>query len=476
MKNTMRIFVTWLVLLCMLVPMFAGCDVFVMLNLTDSEDTTVATDTSDTSAVEQESDTTKPAETTTKPNNDTPYPSTALQKNAYILGKTQKDALSYKVGEEIKFDIRLTDSSNTNATYPCSRFVWHAEADDGQTWTGSKKGDNGRMTLGFTMTKPGAIRVTVEAYDHEGKIMTNVTSFVGGAFAGFEQITTAVACPSDFDEFWQNQLNVLDQYQPEAIEKTLVTSSSTYNTYSVKIRTHQADAPVTGYLVVPKNAEPGSLKIRLSFSGYNASMGKPTEPTGSTKYITLSVNAHVMENGQPNSYYENLKESLGQFGFSAADYADPSTSYFRNMILRDVQALRYAKSLPEWNGTDIELSGGSMGGFQATAVAALEPGVTKLSVHIVWMCDVSGRSIGRLEGWLPEYTENLNYFDSVNFAARVTCPTTISRAGLIDYTTTPIGVAAYYNALQGTKSISFVQSAEHVLDPKINAGVYTRYN
>ena len=403
MKNTMRIFVTWLVLLCMLVPMFAGCDVMEMLGMKDDVDTTVTTDTS---AVEQESDTTKPAETTTKPNNDTPYPSTALQKNAYILGKTQKDALSYKVGEEIKFDIRLTDSSNTNATYPCSRFVWHAEADDGQTWTGSKKGDNGRMTLGFTMTKPGAIRVTVEAYDHEGKIMTNVTPFVGGAFAGFEQITTAVACPADFDEFWQNQLNVLDQYQPEAIEKTLVTSSSTYNTYSVKIRTHQADAPVTGYLVVPKNAEPGSLKIRLSFSGYNASMGKPTEPTGSTKYITLSVNAHVMENGQPNSYYENLKESLGQFGFSAADYADPSTSYFRNMILRDVQALRYAKSLPEWNGKDIELSGGSMGGFQATAVTALEPGVTKLSVHIVWMCDVSGRSIGRLEGWLPEYTES----------------------------------------------------------------------
>jgi cephalosporin-C deacetylase-like acetyl esterase len=228
--------------------------------------------------------------------------------------------------------------------------------------------------------------------------------------------------------------------------------------------------------VIPKNAQPGSLKLRLSFSGYNASMNKPAVPTGSSAYITFAVNAHSMENGQPSSYYENLKASLGEYGFAAEDYADPSTSYFRNMILRDVQALRFAKTLPEWNGRDIELSGGSMGGFQATAVAALEPGVTKLSVQIVWMCDVSGRSVGRLEGWLPEYTENLNYFDSVNFAARVKCPTSISRAGLIDYTTTPIGVAAYYNALKVEKNISFVQSGEHVNNPKIPAGTYTRYN
>ena len=114
--------------------------------------------------------------------------------------------------------------------------------------------------------------------------------------------------------------------------------------------------------------------------------------------------------------------------------------------------------------------------IQATSVAALEPGVTKLSVHIVWLCDVGGRSVGRLEGWLPEYTANLNYFDSVNFAARVKCPTTITRAGLIDYTTTPIGVAAYYNALQVQKSITFVQSGDHVNNPKVPAGSYTKYN
>jgi len=464
-----RTLAAWLVLVCMLVPLLAGCD---LVGREPDPDDTGAVD-----PLPSESDGTTTAPTAATPSPDKEYPLIALKKNAYIFGKTQKDALSYAVGEEIKFDIRLTSLGSPGAAYSCSRFYWNAEADDGQTWSGSQRGDSGRLTLGFTMNKPGAIRLTVRAFDHTGKELTNVKPYVGGAFSGFNQIKTGVACPADFDVFWQNQLSVLDQHAPEVIEKELVNGSSGYDVYSVKIRSHQADAPVTGYITIPKNAAPGSLKIKLCFYGYNASMGKPT-PQYNAGHITFAVNAHSMENDMSTSYYTNLKATLGDFGFSAADYADPSTSYFRNMILRDVQALRYAKTLPEWNGSNIELSGGSMGGFQATAVAALEPGVTKLSVHIVWMCDVSGRSVGRLEGWLPEYTANLNYFDSVNFAARVHCPTTISRAGLIDFTTTPIGVAAYYNALGGSKSIRFVQSGDHLNDPAFDknedAGTYYR--
>ncbi len=508
MKQIIRAFAAWLVLICMLVPLLAGCDFemhipFLGDNGTDSDsseatnaltsDTDVSATSPSSSEIEDtvtspsssevkdtatlpsdsgaESTTNTPTDTTPKPDN--AYPSTALKANAYLYGETVGDALSYEVGESIRFRIRLTDSANTSLTYPCSRFVWNAEADDGQTWSGSRPGDDGELKLSFKMNEPGAIRLTVKVVDHKGKELTNVKPFVGGAFCGFDQITTGVACPDDFDAFWQSQLEVLDRYQPEAIEMTDVGGNVSFYTYSVKIRTHQEDAPVTGYITIPKNATAKSLKLKLFFYGYNASMNKPT-PQYNSGYITFAVNAHSMENRKDASYYSNLKELLGDFGFSAADYADPSTSYFRNMILRNVQALRFAKKLPQWNGRDIELTGGSMGGFQATSVAALEPGVTKLSVHIVWMCDVGGRSVGRLEGWLPEYSANLNYFDSVNFAVRVTCPTYISRAGLIDYTTTPIGVAAYYNALQGKKTITFVQSGDHLNNPRLAAGSYTK--
>lgn len=46
------------------------------------------------------------------------------------------------------------------------------------------------------------------------------------------------------------------------------------------------------------------------------------------------------------------------------------------MLLRDWRALQWAKTLPEWNGKDVAVAGGSMGGYQALAMAALDPGVT----------------------------------------------------------------------------------------------------
>ncbi len=70
-----------------------------------SKDVNDGTDGSETSVSEPDEDKTK------KTSNDMPCPETALQKNAYIFGKTQLDALSYAVGEEIRFDIRLTDST-----------------------------------------------------------------------------------------------------------------------------------------------------------------------------------------------------------------------------------------------------------------------------------------------------------------------------------------------------------------------------
>lgn len=351
--------------------------------------------------------------------------------------------------------------------------VWHAEADDGQVWSGTDASGTGMLTLAFSMRAAGSIRVTAEACDADEKKAENVQPFVGGAICGMEQIRTAVRCPADFDAFWQAQLAELDKVPPEVLYRVPAESPDpNFSAYNVGIRSHDAENPITGYLTVPKNAEAGGLDIRMCFYGYYASF--VPAPQCADGCLTFTVDAHSMENGREKRYYEDLKNgALREYGFAAADYRDPSKAYFRNMILRDVQALRYLKTIQEWNGRGIHLFGGSMGGFQATAVAALESGVTDLSVFIVWLCDVGGRSVGRLSGWLPEYTENLNYFDSANFAARVTCPTTVSQAGLIDYTAAPTGVAAYYNALRVKKSITFVQSADHSLSP-IRRVTYSR--
>ena len=47
------------------------------------------------------------------------------------------------------------------------------------------------------------------------------------------------------------------------------------------------------------------------------------------------------------------------------------TSYFRGMILRLIRALQYTKSLPEWDGKNLEVSGKSQGGAFAILGAGI---------------------------------------------------------------------------------------------------------
>ena len=69
---------------------------------------------------------------------------------------------------------------------------------------------------------------------------------------------------------------------------------------------------------------------------------------------------------------------------------------------------------------------------------------------------------GRLRGpWHIPYGKGLDYYDAVNHIRRAKCPVEITRAGLGDYTCPPSGLALYYNAVPGKKSISWVQGSEH---------------
>ena len=134
------------------------------------------------------------------------------------------------------------------------------------------------------------------------------------------------------------------------------------------------------------------------------------------------------------------------------------------MILRDVQAVRYLKTRPEWDGENISLNGGSQGGFQATAVAALDPDVSHLYTAYTWMCDIGSAGIGRLPGWQPDYTDALRYYDTINFARRVRCNTSID-AGLGDNVSTPSGIIAMFNAMTCPRMLSFTQNMTHYYTP-----------
>ncbi|MBP3293943.1 MAG: acetylxylan esterase, partial [Clostridia bacterium] len=130
--------------------------------------------------------------------------------------------------------------------------------------------------------------------------------------------------------------------------------------YDVKIACPGRN-PVSGYLRLPRDAAEKSLPIRVGFLGYGVSSAAiPTKG----RAIQLNLNQHGIENGQPIEYYQKMeREVFAGFGFDRDENRNPDTVYFKYMILRALQAIRYCRTLPQWDGVNVTLAGGSMGAF-----------------------------------------------------------------------------------------------------------------
>ena len=134
------------------------------------------------------------------------------------------------------------------------------------------------------------------------------------------------------------------------------------------------------------------------------------------------------------------------------------------MILRVLRAIEFLKAQPEWNGKDLRAAGGSQGGFQALAAAALDKDVTQCAANVPWCCDLGGITLGRLRGWRPDYADGLGYYDAANMAKRIKCETKIV-GGLGDYVCPPSGVCVLYNNINAPKQLDLVQGKTHGYTP-----------
>jgi len=169
------------------------------------------------------------------------------------------------------------------------------------------------------------------------------------------------------------------------------------------------------------------MPLEIRFDGYGVRSINPVETDQS---IVFFINAHGIDNGLAPEYYKDLeKGKLNHYGFNNDENKAPDTCYFKYMILRDLRGVEYAKTLPEWDRKHLVIKAGSQGAFQSIAVAALTPEITECSISIPWFCDLGGITIGRTRGWRPDWKSGLGYYDTVNFARRVKCPTEIE-AGL----------------------------------------------
>jgi cephalosporin-C deacetylase-like acetyl esterase len=326
------------------------------------------------------------------------------------------------------------------------------------------------------------VRLKVLVKDENGALISEIKQDLSySVVVNADEVTTHKQEPSDFDAFWAAQVAKVTAVSPDVISMEKVSSpagiqcldgavanASAHDFYRVKIKTPDECGYAVGYLTIPKNAKPNSLGITVVFNGYGVS---DLSPYISPSNIVLNVCAHSIELGRESGYYKNL---LANYGFTGNENRD--TSYFRTMIMRDLQAVRFIKayagtegvningaksSLGIWNGK-LKLYGESQGAFQGIAVAALDKDVTDAYWYIPWMCDVGGTA----SEFRPKYTDALRYYDTVFFSKRIDDKVNITlTAGLGDYICPPSGVVALFNEMGGHVTMYFKQGMTHGFTP-----------
>lgn len=380
-----------------------------------------------------------------------------------IDGTTDKQQALYKAGEKITFSLTVLEDGKPAAG---KKLKWTRSGDDGKTTNGDAV-SSGTMplTIATSMDTPGFVRIEVEALDDQNKPILGAQNrpvrFDGGAGVEIEKLKS-IPEPADFDAFWTKQKARLAAVPMKFTKVEVPSPDPRFTVFDVKVDC-AGGKPVSGYLAIPKDATPKSLPAVVSFAGYGVSSAK-----ASPRYQTISfaINAHGIENGKEVDYYQALLNGeLKRYGLDSEDYKKPENAYMNGMMLRVMRALEFVKAQPEWNGKELTASGGSQGGFQSIAAAALDKDVTKCTASAPWFSDLGGVTVGRLCSHLrPDWVEGIGYYDAVNMAKRVRCETTLS-LGLGDYTCPPSGICVLYNNIRAPKKLTFTQGATHSYTP-----------
>ena len=390
-----------------------------------------------------------------------------------LRGETAK--VFYVPGEEMIFNFYV-NYGDQPAPFKPYLLRWSRIGDDRKKISGVETVIPGKPIVVKTSSdQPGFVKFRADLLDYKGCIIKQFVhgrlcnvSFDGATGVEPEKLQSAVVEPVDFDQFWTKQKAKLDAVPLKYDMKKISKPGSKVEVYAVSIDC-AGPRPVTGYLSIPADAKAKSLPALASYPGYGI-QAQPIPKRCPEDQIRFCLNAHGYDLGKDQTYYKEFSASIksngNRYAFDLKQNSNPETAYFNGMALRVMRSLQFLKSLPQWNGKDLVVTGGSQGGLQAVWAAGLDSDVSLASISIVWCCDLAGSTQGRIVGWRPVYVPALNYYDAVFHAKRIKCPVVISRAGLGDYICPPSGLAILYNNLKSPKKIIWIQGSTHGFVPQ----------
>ena len=231
-----------------------------------------------------------------------------------------------------------------------------------------------------------------------------------------------------------------------------------------------------GYLTMPKGAAAGKHPAVMCPPG--AGIKTIKEPLRHRYYaedgfIRLEVEIHGLD---PRFTEAQFKEIQSAFLSKDNSYFNNGIDsreryYMRHVYAGMVRWMDFLTSLPEWDGRNLAVQGGSQGGALALVTAALDDRVTACCVNHPALTDMAGYyekgrtggypQINKIPGMLNGNTVSvLAYYDVINFCRTVKCPVRMTW-GYNDPTCPPTTSYAAWNTLTCPKTVVITPINEH---------------
>ena len=336
-----------------------------------------------------------------------------------------------------------------------------------------------------TMQQPGFLACQYEFRTADGKTWKDLVKV---AYAP-EQIKTLTPLPADFNQFWQTALKEARKVPFEAEYRDIPDATNDrFVTKLVRLRVGK-NKWMQGYLTMPKPALasgssasqegqaplPAKYPVVLCPPGAGSQKISPSDYFPKEGCIYMKIEIHDNDQMLPDDAYNQMRQEKCD-GYMRRGMASRDTYYYKEVYVGCARALDFLCSLPEWDGKNAIVTGGSQGGALTIVTAALNEKTTMCAPFYPALCDLTGFLHRRAGGW-PKFfsgfyndgktdipneqaVETLQYFDVVNFARLLKVPTFMSW-GYNDDTCSPTSVWAAWNEIQAPKEKDITPSSGH---------------
>ena len=376
----------------------------------------------------------------------------------------------YKTGEKANIEIQFYKYGiprNGEVTYTVGNDLL------GTDTKGSVTLKNGRAKINIGTKKTPGFRDVVLTMKLDGQSYTHHVK------VGFspEKIQPFTQEPKDFNTFWQGNLDELAKL-PLTYTKEIAKEYCTdkVDCYLVKIPVSRRKQCVYGYLFYPKNAQPGKHPVVLCPPG--AGIKTIKEPLRHKYYaengfIRLEIEIHGLYPRLPKETFDDISRAFNSdpTGYLENGIDNRDRYYMKHVYLALVRCIDLLTSLPEWDGRNVAVQGGSQGGALALVAAGLDKRVNLCVVNHPALSDMAGYTekgrtggyphFNRMTGlYTPSNISTMAYYDVVNFARKVKA-TTYMTWGYNDNTCPPTTSYAVWNTLNCEKESLITPINEH---------------